>query len=151
MTGLDLAIAGLYVVGMLVLGYLVSGSIRGFRDYFVAGGRMTAPLLVCTLVSTYYGLDVLLGGSEVGYVDGVVGWFWCARPYYLAILLTAFLLASRLRRRDLLSLPDVAAASCGGKTRTRPSRSRRGWGREGEPSRRRLYGSPAASSCGGGR
>ncbi len=118
MTPLDLAIAGSYVVGMLVLGYVVSRSIHGFRDYFLAGSRMTAPLLVCTIVSTYYGLDVLLGGSEVGYVDGIVGWFWYTRPYYLAILLTALLLIGRLRQRDFLSLPDVAAASYGEGTRT---------------------------------
>lgn len=118
MTTLDLVIAGSYVVGILVLGYVVSFSIHGFRDYFVAGGRMTAPLLVCTLVSTYYGLDVLLGGSEVGYVDGIVGWFWYARPYYVAILLTALLLARRLRQRDFLTLPDVAAATYGQGTRS---------------------------------
>ena len=117
MTPLDLFIAGLYVVGILILGYVVSGSIHGFRDYFVAGGRMTAPLLVCTIVSTYYGLDVLLGGSEVAYVDGIVGWFWYARPYYVAILLTALLLARRLRQRDFLTLPDVAGASYGNGTR----------------------------------
>ena len=118
MTPIDLGIAGFYVIGMLFLGWVVSRSIHGFRDFFVAGSRMTAPLLVCTIVSTYYGLDVLLGGSEVGYVDGVVGWFWYARPYYLAILLTALLLARRLRQRDFLSLPDVAAASYGDGTRT---------------------------------
>lgn len=118
MTNLDIAIAGLYVAGILVLGFVVSRSIHGFRDYFVAGGRMTAPLLVCTLVSTYYGLDVLLGGSEVGYVDGIVGWFWYARPYYLAVLLTALLLARRLRKQGFLSLPDVAEAGYGRGTRT---------------------------------
>ena len=118
MTSLDLAIAGLYIAGILVLGYVVSRSIHGFRDYFVAGGRMTAPILICTLVSSYYGLDVLLGGSEVGFVDGIVGWFWYARPYYLAILLTAVLLARRLRSRGFLSLPDVAADSYGQGTRT---------------------------------
>jgi SSS family solute:Na+ symporter len=118
LTTLDLVIAGSYVIGVLILGYVVSRSIHGFRDYFLAGSRMTAPLLVCTIVSTYYGLDVLLGGSEVGYVDGVVGWFWYARPYYLAIVLTALLLARRLRQQDFLSLPDVAAASYGVGTRT---------------------------------
>lgn len=117
MGAIDLTITLGYVVGVLVLGWVVSRSITGFRDYFVAGGRMTAPLLVCTLVSTYYGLDVLLGGSEVGYVDGVVGWFWYARPYYVGVLLTALLLASRLRDRDFLSLPDVAEAAYGRGTR----------------------------------
>lgn len=117
LTALDSAITLAYLAGMLALGYAVSRSITGFRDYFVAGGRMTTPLLVCTLVSTYYGLDVLLGGSEVGYVDGVVGWFWYARPYYVGLILTAVLLVSRLRSRDFLSLPDVADAAYGKGTR----------------------------------
>ena len=117
MSALDLSITVAYLVGVLVLGYAVSGSITGFRDYFVAGGRMTTPLLVCSLVSTYYGLDVLLGGSEVGYQEGVVSWFWYARPYYIGLLLTAFLLVGKLRSRDFLSLPDVADAAYGKGTR----------------------------------
>jgi SSS family solute:Na+ symporter len=104
----DLTIASLYVLGVLGLGFAVSRQIHGFRDFFVAGGRMTPAILICTLVSTYYGLDVLFGGSEVGYIDGVVGWFYYTRPYYVAILLAAFLLAARLKRFDFLSLPDVA-------------------------------------------
>lgn len=118
MTPLDHVITVAYLAGVLALGYVVSRSITGFRDYFVAGGRMTTPLLVCTLVSTYYGLDVLLGGSEVGYVDGVVSWFWYARPYYVGLLLTAVLVAGRLRSRDFLSLPDVADDAYGKGTRS---------------------------------
>ena len=59
MHAIDLAVVGVYVAMMLGVGVLVSSRIHGFRDYFVAGGRLTTPLLVCTLVSTYYGLDVL--------------------------------------------------------------------------------------------
>jgi SSS family solute:Na+ symporter len=108
-TRLDLWIAGAYVAGILLVGFVVSRRLTGFRDFFVAGGRMTTPVLVCTLVSTYYGLDVLFGGSEVGYSEGVVGWFFYARPYYLMVILGAVLVAPRLRSRDALSLPDVAA------------------------------------------
>jgi len=63
---LDLSITVGYVIGVLALGWFVSHSITGFSDYFVAGGRMTAPLLVCTLVSTYYGLDVLAASATGG-------------------------------------------------------------------------------------
>ncbi len=108
MTTPDLLLLAGYVAGILVLGWLVSRRIHTFRDWFVAGGRMTTPLLVCTLVSTYYGLDVLFGGSEVGYVEGVVGWFYYLRPYYLAIIVAALLVARKLKRHDFLSLPDVA-------------------------------------------
>lgn len=113
MNALDFGIVGLYVAGILVVGVAVSRRITGFRDYFIAGGSMGVPILICTLVSTYYGLDVLFGASEVGFVDGVVGWFFYSRPYYLAIIIAAVFLARRLRRRGFLSLPDVAAAAYG--------------------------------------
>ena len=70
---------------------------------------MTTALLVCTLVSTYYGLDVLFGASEVAYQEGVVAWFVYLRPYYLAILIAALVIARRLRKFDFLSLPDIGA------------------------------------------
>jgi len=118
MTGLDIAVLLAYVGGVLVLGWAVSRRIGSFRDWFVAGGQLTTPLLVCTLVSTYYGLDVLLGGSEVAFIDGVVAWFWYVRPYYLAIILAAVFVAHRLKRYDFLSLPDVAAHHYGRGTQT---------------------------------
>jgi SSS family solute:Na+ symporter len=95
----------------------VARRIRGFQDYFVAGHRMTAPLLVCTLVSTYYGLDVLFGGSEVSYQEGVVAWFAYTRPYYVAILVAALAVAPRLRRYPFLSLPDALGHFYGNGTR----------------------------------
>ena len=108
MTPLDYIIVGAYLAGMLTIGAAVSRRIGGFRDFFVAAGHLTAPLLICSLVSTYYGLDVLFGGSEVAYQEGVVAWFGYTRPYYVVILLAALLVAPRLKRHDFLSLPDVA-------------------------------------------
>jgi SSS family solute:Na+ symporter len=109
LSAIDLGIVLLYVVGIVTLGIVVARRITTFRDYFVAGNKMTAPLLICTLVSTYYGLDVLLGSSEVSYQEGIVAWFGYARPYYLVILIAAFTVARRLRRYDFLSLPDIGA------------------------------------------
>jgi solute:Na+ symporter, SSS family len=113
----DFGVILVYLAGMLVIGALVATRIRGFQDYFVAGHRMTAPLLVCTLVSTYYGLDVLFGGSEVSYQEGVVAWFAYTRPYYLFIVVAALAVAPRLRRYPFLSLPDALGHFYGNGTR----------------------------------
>jgi solute:Na+ symporter, SSS family len=114
MTAIDYGIVAVYMALMLGIGAIVATRITGFRDFFVAGGRMTTPLLVCTLVSTYYGLDVLFGGSEVAYQDGVVAWFYYTRPYYIAIVLAAVFVARRLKRHpEALSLPDIAAETYG--------------------------------------
>src|SRR5687768_15971309 len=85
----DYAIIGLYLVGMLVLGAVVSTRIRAFKDYFLASGALTTPLLVCSLVSSYYGVDVTFGTSESGYYYGVVAWFWYSLPYYIFIAIAA--------------------------------------------------------------
>ncbi|NLG63672.1 MAG: hypothetical protein GX539_15655, partial [Candidatus Cloacimonetes bacterium] len=110
---IDYGIVAVYILGVLLLGAAVSRRITTFRDWFVAGGRMSTPILVCTLVSTYYGLDVLFGASEVGFVDGVVSWFFYSRPYYFTIVIAALLFAARLRRGSFLSLPDVVARAYG--------------------------------------
>lgn len=92
---------------MLAVGLVVSRRIRGFSDYFVAGGRMTTPLLVCTLVSTYYGLDVTFGSSETAYEKGLAAFFAYSAPFYLAYAVTALLVAPRLKRLPVLSLPEA--------------------------------------------
>ncbi|HYO25188.1 MAG TPA: hypothetical protein VEQ85_09570, partial [Lacipirellulaceae bacterium] len=72
MTTLDYTVVVLYLTGMLVLGAVISRRVRGFKDYFLAGGALTTPLLICTLVSSYYGIDVTFGTSESGFYYGVV-------------------------------------------------------------------------------
>jgi len=86
---------------------------QSFDDFLVAGRRMNAPLLVCTLVSTYYGLGVLLAGAEISYESGVVNWFFDTAPSYLVILLTALVLAPRIQGRDFRSVPDIVHAHFG--------------------------------------
>lgn len=117
LAGLDLAIVGVYLAAMLGLGAWLSRRIHGFKDYFLADGALTTPLLVCTLVSTYYELDVTFAVSEQGYYYGLVSWFWLSRPYYVAIILAALLVAPRLKRHPFYTLPDLLEHHYGKRTR----------------------------------
>ena len=103
----DLVIVALYLVAMIAAGFLLAGRVRVYRDFFLAGRSLTTPILICTLVSTYYGIDVTFGTSEVAYNEGIVAWFGYSRPTYLFFILAAFLLAKRLRNEEYRSLPDV--------------------------------------------
>jgi SSS family solute:Na+ symporter len=105
----DLAIVVAYLVAMLLIGYLVAGRVTRFADFFVAGRAMTTPILICSLVSSYYGLDALFGDSGDASRDGAVVWFTYGRPYSLALLVAAVLLADRLKRVDALSIADLLA------------------------------------------
>jgi SSS family solute:Na+ symporter len=118
MSGIDYAIVVLYLVGMLVLGAFVSTQIKGFRDYFLAGGALTTPLLVCTLVSSYNGIDITFGTSESGFYYGVVSWWWYSLPYYVFIALAAFVVAPRLSRYEgAMTLSDILESAYGTPTR----------------------------------
>lgn len=116
--GLDFAVIGLYLAAMLGLGALLASRIRAFKDYFLAGGALTTPLLICTLVSSYYGLDVTFGTSESGFYYGVAAWFWYSVPYYIFIAVAALVIAPRLKRYGgAMTLSDILERHYGMPTR----------------------------------
>lgn len=117
MAALDYWILALYFLLMLGIGLFVTSKIKRYKDYFLAGGALTTPLLVCTLVSTYYSLDVTFTTSEIGFDHGLAAWFWFSRPYYLGIFLAAILLVKRLRAHPDMTLPDILGRRYGNGTR----------------------------------
>jgi Na+/proline symporter len=119
---IDQAIVVLYLAGMLGVGVLTASRIRDFRDFFIAGGRLTTPLLVCTLVSTYYGLDVTFGSSETAFYEGAAAFFAYSAPFYCsaaaALLVVAAVASPRSRCRRSWATPT-------GRQRASRRRSRR--------------------------
>lgn len=107
MSWVDFVVIGAYLGLMLFVGYFISKKIPNFNEFFIAGRTMTTPILICTLVSTYYGVDVLFGTSELAFNEGIVAWFGYSRPTYLFFIIAAFLLTKKLREHDFRSLPDV--------------------------------------------
>jgi SSS family solute:Na+ symporter len=87
----DWIIVAVYIAGMLWLGLWFSRRKKGFDDYFMAGRNIPAPLLVGTLVSTFYGLDTLFGTSEIGYFEGISAFFAYSLPYTVLYIVMAFL------------------------------------------------------------
>jgi SSS family solute:Na+ symporter len=107
MSWIDFVVIAAYLAFMLFIGWYVSKKTTSFDEFFIAGRTMTTPVLICTLVSTYYGIDVLFGTSELAYNEGIVAWFGYSRPTYLFFIIAAFGLAGRLRKHNFRSLPDV--------------------------------------------
>jgi SSS family solute:Na+ symporter len=109
----DLAIVIAYLAGMVLVGYLVAGRIRHFSDFFLAGRALTTPILICTLVSSYYGLDALFGDSGDAAREGVVVWFTYGRPYTIALLVAALVLAQKFEGTGFVTISDILAAKYG--------------------------------------
>ena len=55
-----------------------------YTDFMLAGRGMTTPMLLSTMVSTYYGLDILFGSSEM-FNDGLMAFFGYALSVWLSI------------------------------------------------------------------
>lgn len=109
----DYLVLAAYLLGMLGIGYYIMKKVPSFEEYLVAGRSMTTPILVCTLASTYYGLDVLFGTSEVAYNDGVVAFFGYSQLSLGIYLWAAFALSSRLRDANFTSLPEILERNYG--------------------------------------
>jgi SSS family solute:Na+ symporter len=110
---IDLGVLGTYVLIMLGIGYYVYRRAPSFDEYLLAGRMMTTPILVCTLASTYYGLDILFGTSELAFNDGVVAFFAYSELSLGIYLFAAFALSTRLRSASFRSLPEILERNYG--------------------------------------
>lgn len=104
---IDFAVLGVYLLGMLGVGYYIKLKIPSFEEFLIAGRSMTTPILVCTLASTYYGLDVLFGTSEMAFNNGVVAFFGYSQLSLAIYVFAAFALSHRLRDAKFTSLPEI--------------------------------------------
>jgi len=60
---IDYIIIIVYLLGMVGVGIWFARRHATFDDFFLAGRSLTTPLLITTLISTYYGIDVLFGDT----------------------------------------------------------------------------------------
>jgi SSS family solute:Na+ symporter len=110
---IDLSVIAAYMVAMLGVGYFIRSRLPNFDEFMVAGRTMTTPILICTLVSTYYGLDVLFGTSELAFNNGVVAFFGYSQLSLAVYLFAALFLTKPLRSANFKSLPDVLERNYG--------------------------------------
>jgi SSS family solute:Na+ symporter len=100
-------VLGVYLLMMLGVGYYIFRKAPDFEEFLLAGCTMTTPILICTLASTYYGLDVLFGTSELAYNDGIVAFFGYSELSLGIYLFAAYALSTRLRAARFTSLPEI--------------------------------------------
>jgi solute:Na+ symporter, SSS family len=113
MNWIDFTVIAVYMLAMLAIGFYVFRKTPNFEEYFVAGRSMTTPILICTLVSTYYGVDVLFGTSELAFNAGTVAFFGYSNLSLAIYVFAAFSLTKRLRTADFKSLPEILERSYG--------------------------------------
>lgn len=109
----DYAIIIIYFAVSIFIGLRVKTADKTNEDYLVAARKITLPAFVATLVSTFYG--GILGVGEFTYLIGFSSWILNAFPYYFFITIFAFLLAKKIRKSSLFTIPDKLQETYGKK------------------------------------
>ena len=90
---IDYLIIFLYLVMLVSIGIYSYKKDTSYEDFILAGRGMTTPMLISTMVSTYYGLDILFGSSEMAFNDGLMAFFGYALSTLVFYLFIAFYLS----------------------------------------------------------
>lgn len=95
---------GLYLVGMLAVGYLASRKVRTAEDFVVAGRRLPLWLCSATLMATWLGAGTVMGAGGAAYTGGLLGVI--ADPFgaALCLFLAGLFYVRMMRRLRLLTI-----------------------------------------------
>ncbi|HMQ11309.1 MAG TPA: sodium:solute symporter family protein [Oligoflexia bacterium] len=113
LSGIDYGVIGIYFLLLMVVGFFAKLKTNSSEGYLLGGRKLTLPLFVMTLTSSWYG--GILGVGEFTYLYGFSNWVIQGLPYYVFAVVFAFLLARKIRSNQHISLPDQVEAVYGKK------------------------------------
>ncbi len=65
-----------YTIGITAFGVWIGRRVRGPADFFVAGRKLTWPLVGGTVLAAIIGAGTTVGAAGVAYQDGISAWWW---------------------------------------------------------------------------
>ncbi|MBI4878739.1 MAG: sodium:solute symporter family protein [Planctomycetes bacterium] len=97
-----------YLTLLLGVGVYLARRVKGQEDFMVAGRRLTAPVLVGTLLATWIGSGDLFSVADLSYRHGYSSLIGSAGGW-LGIVVV-FFIAGRVRRFGQFTVPDILEA-----------------------------------------
>jgi SSS family solute:Na+ symporter len=92
---LALTLLVVYSLLLIAVGLAIARLVRGASDFFVAGRRLTAPLLFATVLAANIGAGSTIGAAGQAYRDGLSAWWWNGSAA-IGSLFLAFLIGPRI-------------------------------------------------------
>lgn len=80
-----------YSAALVAMGLLIARFVRGSADFFVAGRRLSAPLILTTVLAANIGAGATVGAAGLGYQDGISAWWWNGAAAIGSIFLALFI------------------------------------------------------------
>jgi len=114
----DFWVIAIYFLLSLILPTII-GKIQKTTDdsqdeYFMAGRRLTLPVFVATLVSTWYGS--IFAVSEMAYKHGLGEWLCQGVFWYIAYFIFVFFYIKKIREKKFFTIPEILENKFGRKT-----------------------------------
>jgi SSS family transporter len=97
---------GIYMLAMLGVGFYASKRSHSVADFMVAGRNLPLPILSMTVMATWFGGAMMLGGAGAAYDHGMLGVI--ADPWggALALFLIGLYFAQVFRRMRIITVAD---------------------------------------------
>lgn len=117
LSSIDFFIMAFFVVAYLVIPKFMEkrANANAQQEYLLMGRELSLPLFVATLVATWYG--GIFGVTQIAFLNGVYSFFTQGLFWYVAYLIFAIFLAKKIRRQQVLSLPELIGRRFGPKAR----------------------------------
>jgi SSS family solute:Na+ symporter len=97
-----------YLFILIGIALYKSRIVKTQADFMVAGRRLTAPILVSTLLATWIGAGSITGGAGLGFRQGIAG-LWMPAGAWVGMIIIYFI-AMRIRRFGQFTVPDILEA-----------------------------------------
>ncbi len=96
-----------YMVAMLLIGWISSRKVSGMSDFLVAGRRLPLWMATATLLATWFGAGSSMGVAATVYSDGISGVL--ADPFgaSLSLILAGVFIVGILRKKQCMTVTDI--------------------------------------------
>ena len=98
---MQIAIIGIYLAAMILLGLALQSRIDNISDFLIAGRNLGLLLTTATFAGTQLGAGVILGGAELAAQHGVWAGMWPGIGVGGGLIFAGFMAAKKLRRKGV--------------------------------------------------
>ncbi|MCK4404263.1 MAG: sodium:solute symporter family protein [candidate division Zixibacteria bacterium] len=95
----------IYLLILIGVGAILSRRVKTQTDFMVAGRRLSAPVLVGTLLATWIGSGSIIAGAGLSFEKGFAA-LWFNAGVWVAIIVLYFI-AGRARKLAQFTVPDI--------------------------------------------
>lgn len=117
MSFVDYIIIAIYMIAMLVIGYIAKGKIHTMDDFILGGKRFNKFALVGTIMATMVGSGMTMGAVGNVYANGIAGTMvWIYGGFALGLVALGFL-CKKIRATGARSLAETVSTAFGREAR----------------------------------